>query len=118
MRLFSLPFGLRLKGRRNKMVGFFVELVEMTFSSTKKKDDDAGSAQIHYRTSRAYGARIGGVLAGPSDHGLSPAKGAQAARIQGRRRLAFQPRSDRAMDDRRTETKLICLPRDRTATIA
>jgi excisionase family DNA binding protein len=29
-------FGLRLKGPRNKMAGFFVELVEMTFSSTKK----------------------------------------------------------------------------------
>src|SRR5713101_4456409 len=117
MRLFSLPFGLRLKGRRNKMVGFFVELVEMTFSSTKKKDDDAGSAQIHYRTSRVDGTRTGGVLAGPSDHGLSAAQGTEAARIPGRRRLAFQPRSDRAMDDPRTETKLICVPRDRTATI-
>ena len=109
-------FWLRLTGRRNKAAGVFVELIEMTFSSTKKKDDDdAGSAQNHYRTSRVDGTRIGGVLAGPSDHGLSPAKGTQAARIQGRRRLAFQTRSDRAMDDRRTETKLICLPRDPTA---
>jgi hypothetical protein len=107
MRLFSLQFGLRLKGRRNKMAGFFVELVEMTFSSTKKKDDDAGSAQIHYRTSRVDGTRTGGVLAGPSDHGLSAAQATEAARISGRRRLAFQPRSDRAMDDPRTETKLI-----------
>jgi len=30
-------FGLRLKGPRNKMAGFFVELVEMTFSSTKRR---------------------------------------------------------------------------------
>jgi hypothetical protein len=29
-------FWLRLKGRRNKTAGFFVELVEMTFSSTKE----------------------------------------------------------------------------------
>ena len=64
------------------MAGFFVESVEMTLSSTKKKDDDdAGSAQIHYRTSRVDGPRIGGVLAGPSDHGLSPAQGTKAARI-------------------------------------
>ena len=35
----------------------------MTFSSAKNKDDDdTGSAQIQYGTSRAYGARIGGYL--------------------------------------------------------
>jgi excisionase family DNA binding protein len=31
-------FWLRLKGHRNKTAGFFVELVEITLSSTKKKD--------------------------------------------------------------------------------
>jgi hypothetical protein len=41
MRRFSLQFGLCLQGRRNKWLAFFVELAEMTFSSTKKKDDDA-----------------------------------------------------------------------------
>jgi excisionase family DNA binding protein len=35
----------------------------MTFGSAKNKDDDdAGSAQIQYGTSRAHGARIGGYL--------------------------------------------------------
>ena len=35
----------------------------MTFNSAKNKDDDdTGSAQIQYGTSRAYGARIGGYL--------------------------------------------------------
>jgi excisionase family DNA binding protein len=45
---------LRPKGGREERAGFFVELVEMTFSSTKKKDDDAGSDQLQYRTSLAY----------------------------------------------------------------
>jgi hypothetical protein len=76
------------------MVGFFVELVEMTFSSTKKDDDDAISAQIKYPTSRAYGARVGGILAHPSGHGLSLAPGAEIARVPDRLRLAFQPRRD------------------------
>src|SRR6266849_403368 len=88
----------------------------MTFSSAKNKDDDTGSAQIQYETSRAHGARVSGVLAGPSEHGLSAAQGTEAALIPGRLSLAFQPRRDRAMDDPRTETKLICVPRDRTAT--
>src|SRR6266851_3092295 len=83
-------FWLRLKGHRNKTAGFFVELVEITLSSTKQKDDDdASSAQIHYRTSRDDRTRIGGVLARPSDHGLSDAQRTEAARISGRRRLAF-----------------------------
>jgi hypothetical protein len=34
----SIPeLWLRLKGRRNKTAGFFVELVEMMLSSTKKR---------------------------------------------------------------------------------
>ncbi len=46
-------FWLRLKGHRNKTAGFFVELVEITLNSTKKKDDDdASSAKIHYRRGR------------------------------------------------------------------
>jgi hypothetical protein len=51
-------------------------------------------------------------------HGLSTAQGTEAARISGRRRLAFQPRSDRAVDDPRTETKLICVAHTRTVIIA
>ncbi len=66
------------------MAGFFVELVEMTFSSTKKM----------------------------------PAQTKSDTEPRVLTRLAFQPRSDRAMDDPRTETKLICVPRDRTAIIA
>src|SRR5712691_3272873 len=89
----------------------------MTFSSAKNKDDDdTGSAQIQYGTSRAYGARIGGYLRVPQTTVLSPDQGTEAARIADRLRLAFQSRRDRTVDDPRTETKLICVPCDRTAT--
>src|SRR5713226_1558532 len=37
MRRFSLAVLAALNGRRNKMVGLFVELVEMTFSSHNRK---------------------------------------------------------------------------------
>ena len=37
MRRFLSEFWLRFKGRRNKTVGLFVELVEMTSSSTKRR---------------------------------------------------------------------------------
>jgi hypothetical protein len=40
MRRFGLAVLAALNGRRNKMVGFFVGLDELTFSSTKEKDDD------------------------------------------------------------------------------
>ena len=91
--------------------GFFVRLVETTFSSAKKQEShDTDSAQTRYRTSVAHGARAGGVLANPSGHG-------QVARVPGGLRLAFQPPRDRTVDDSRTETKLICVPLDRTATI-
>src|SRR5260370_30000615 len=55
-------------------------------------------------------------LAGPSDHGLSAAQGTEAALISDRLSLAFQPRRDRTVEGPRTETKLICVPCDRTAT--
>ena len=51
--IFLSQFWLRLKGRRNKTAGFFVELIEMKLS----------------------------ILAGPSGHGLSPAQATKAARI-------------------------------------
>jgi hypothetical protein len=94
-------FWLRLLGAIGiKRLASSSNLVEITLTSTKKKDDDdASSAQIHYRTSRVDRTRIGGILAGPSDHGLSAAQGAEAAGISGRRRLAFRARGDRAMDD-------------------
>src|SRR6266852_1990842 len=91
----------------------------MTFSSTNEKDDDdASSAQILSRTPRAYSARTAGVPAGTSADVISAAQRAEAARISGRRGPAFQPRRARAVDDRRTETKLISAPRPPTATIA
>jgi hypothetical protein len=61
---------------------------------------------------------LAGVLANPSGHGLSADQGTEVARVPGGLRLAFQPPRDRTVDDPRTETKLICALRDRTATIA
>jgi excisionase family DNA binding protein len=69
--------------------GFFVQPTGMTFSRAKNKDDDTASAQIQYGTSRAHGARVGGVLAGPSEHGLSAAQGTEAALIPGARGQLF-----------------------------
>ena len=68
---------LRLKGPRNKTAGFFFELVEMTLSRTKKKDDDAGSAQIQIGprvlTVRSVSQRTGGCFSGlPNKQTLSP----------------------------------------------
>src|SRR6266851_1862766 len=48
--------------------------------------------------------------------GLSAAQGTEAALISDRLSLAFQPRRDRTVEGPRTETKLICVPCDRTAT--
>jgi hypothetical protein len=80
----------------------------MTFSSAKNKDDDdTGSAQIQYGTSRAYGARIGGYLRVHQTTVYRLIREQKLPAFWGMLSLAFQARRDRMVDAPRTRNEAI-----------